>query len=206
MRYQYPFKGNYVVTCPYGKPGSWSAGWHTGSDLVGQDDQTVYPIAEGVVESINAHGRAYGNHVCVKHGDGNVSLYAHLAGLKVRVGQAVDRHTPLGLMGSTGNVTGPHLHLELHQGKYKYPQGYAPKQAPWLIDALAWIEDHLGQDDPVMRLTIIKDGQPVCVSAVNIDGNNYVKLRDLELLANITVGYDGVHPIVSTEGGVPAEG
>lgn len=143
MRYQYPFRGKFRVTCPYGKPGSWSAGWHIGTDIVGDNDKTIYPIAEGVVESINAHGSAYGNHVCLKHPDGNVSLYAHLSKVSVKVGQAVTLDTPLGIMGATGNANGAHLHLELHQGAYKYPYGYKPKTAPWLIDVMSWIEDHV---------------------------------------------------------------
>ena len=143
MRYQYPFRGKFRVTCPYGKPGGWSAGWHIGTDIVGDNDKTIYPIAEGVVESINAHGSAYGNHVCIKHPDGNVSLYAHLSKVSVKVGQAVTLDTPLGIMGATGNANGAHLHLELHQGAYKYPHGYKPKTAPWLIDVMSWIEDHV---------------------------------------------------------------
>lgn len=197
MRYQYPFRGRNRVTCPYGKPGSWSAGWHIGSDIVGDEDKTIYPIAEGVVESIGAHGKAYGNHVCVRHADGNVSLYAHMSKVSAKVGQIVALDTPLGIMGATGNANGAHLHLELHQGAYKYPRGYKPKAAPWLIDPIAWIEDHIKEAYQVERLTIIKDGQAVEVSAVNIDGNNYVKLQDLPKLANVTIGYNG-QPTVTT--------
>ena len=197
MRYQYPFRGKMRVTCPYGKPGKWSAGWHIGSDIVGDEDKTIYPIAEGVVESINKHGSAYGNHVCIKHPDVNVSLYAHMSKVSVKVGQAVGLDTPLGLMGATGNANGAHLHLELHQGAYKYPRGYKPKTAPWLIDPIAWIEDHIKEDYNVERLTIIKDGQAVEVSAVNIDGSNYIKLQDLPKLADVTIGYNG-QPTVTT--------
>ena len=197
MRYQYPFRGKMRVTCVYGKPGKWSAGWHIGSDIVGGDNKTIYPIAEGVVESINAHGKAYGNHVCVKHPDGNVSLYAHMSKVSVKVGQSVGLDTPLGLMGATGNANGAHLHLELHQGAYKYPRGYKPKTAPWLLDPVAWIEDHIKGDYQVSKLTIIKDGQPVEVNAVNIDGSNYVKLQDLPKLADVSIGYNG-QPTVTT--------
>lgn len=197
MRYQYPFRGKFRVTCPYGKPGSWSAGWHIGSDVVGDDDKTIYPIAEGVVESINAHGSAYGNHVCIKHPDGNVSLYAHMSKVSVKVGQSVGLDTPLGIMGATGNANGAHLHLELHRGAYKYPRGYRPKTAPWLLDPVAWIEDHIEEGYQVDKLTIIKDGQPVEVNAVNIDGNNYIKLQDLPKLAEVTIGYNGQPTVTS---------
>lgn len=197
MRYQYPFRGKFRVTCVYGKPGGWSAGWHIGSDIVGDVDKTIYPIAEGVIESINAHGSAYGNHVCVKHPDSNVSLYAHMSKVSVKVGQSVGLDTPLGVMGATGNANGAHLHLELHKGAYKYPRGYKPKTAPWLLDPIAWIEDHIEEGYQVSKLTIIKDGQPVEVNAVNIDGNNYIKLQDLPKLADVTIGYNG-QPTVTT--------
>lgn len=197
MRYQYPFRGKFRVTCAYGKLGSWSAGWHIGNDIVGDVDKTIYPIAEGVIESINAHGSAYGNHVCVKHADGNVSLYAHMSKVSVKVGQSVGLDTPLGVMGATGNANGAHLHLELHKGAYKYPRGYKPKTAPWLLEPVAWIEDHIEEGYQVSKLTIIKDGQPVEVNAVNIDGNNYIKLQDLPKLADVTIGYNGQPTVTS---------
>ena len=197
MRYQYPFRGKFRVTCVYGKPGSWSAGWHIGSDIVGDDDKTIYPIAEGMVQSINAHGSAYGNHLCIKHPDGNVSLYAHMSKVSVKVGQPVGLDTPLGVMGATGNANGAHLHLEMHIGAYKYPRGYKPKEAPWLLDPIGWIEDRIKEGYDVDKLTIIKDGQPVEVNAVNIDGNNYIKLQDLPKLADVTIGYNGQPTVTS---------
>lgn len=193
MRYQYPFKGRNRITCPYGKPGPWSAGWHIGTDIVGDDDKTIYPIACGTVESIGAHGRAYGNHICIKHPDGNVSLYAHMSSINVKTGQAVTLDTPLGIMGATGNANGAHLHLELHQGKYRYPQGYKPKAAPWLIDPIAWIEDHIEEVGQVVvqDLTVSVKGHPVIVKAINHEGSNYVLLRDVpKLVPVISVGYD----------------
>lgn len=203
MRYQYPFKGRYRVTCPYGKLGSWSAGWHIGVDIVGDDNKTIYPIAEGTVESINAHGSAYGKHICIKHFDGNVSLYAHLSKVSVKVGQTVMLDTPLGVMGATGNVSGAHLHLELHQGKYKYPRGYKPKTAPWLIDPVAWIEDHIEEAIEVAEvrdLTISVKGAPVTVKAVNVNGSNYVLLRDVPMLVPpISVGYDELKGLPKVE-------
>ena len=51
-------------------------------------------------------------------------------------------------MGSTGNATGVHLHLELHNGAYKYPPaGSNPYTATWIINPMAWIEDHIGTDE-----------------------------------------------------------
>lgn len=145
MKYQYPIK-NHKVSCEFGKAGSWQCGWHIGVDLVG--DKNIYPIAEGTVESLNSKGKSYGNHVVIKHTDGMVSLYAHLSEVKVKAGQKVSLGTLLGTMGATGNATGVHLHLELHNGAYKYPaKGSNPYTATWIINPMAWIEDHIGTDE-----------------------------------------------------------
>lgn len=137
IKYQPPYKGEYKVTCPFGKPGGWAAGWHIGNDLVGLGDKGIYPIAEGVVQSINAHGSAYGKHVTVRHPDGRESLYAHLAIISVKRGQRVTIDTMLGIEGESGNANGKHLHLEVHDGGYHYPpRASKPATCPWLIDAL----------------------------------------------------------------------
>lgn len=195
MIYDYPFKGRFKMTCPFGRKGAWQCGWHIGTDIVGMDDKTVYAIADGVVESINAHGSAYGNHVCIRHADGKVSLYAHLSRVSVKVGQKVCRGDLLGIMGATGNATGAHLHLELHQGRYRYPaKGSSPLTEKDLVDAWAWIEDHVGGEDEMQEVQDLQiwsksTGKCVIVKAVNVNGSNYIKLRDLEKLAQVRVSY-----------------
>lgn len=143
-----PYRGKVRVTCPFGKAGHWQAGFHTGLDLVGDENKRVHPIGNGVVESINAHGSAYGKHVCVKHEDGNVSLYAHLASIYVDKGQKVGISSALGMEGATGNASGSHLHLEIHRGYYKYPpKGSSPASCTWLLnpaEALG-IENQVGE-------------------------------------------------------------
>ena len=197
MIYDYPFKGRFKVTCHFGRKGAWQCGWHIGTDVVGLDDKTVRAIADGVVERINAHGKAYGNHVCIRHKDGMVSLYAHLASAAVQVGQSIKLGQKVGIMGATGNATGAHLHLELHEGRYRYPaKGTSPLTEKDLVDAWAWIEDHVGGDD-VTDKAEVKDlqiwskstGKCVIVKAVNVNGSNYIKLRDMEKLAQVRVSY-----------------
>jgi murein DD-endopeptidase MepM/ murein hydrolase activator NlpD len=70
---------------------------------------------------------SYGRYVVVDHGDGASSLYAHLSAAWVALGQRVDQGTLIGRVGESGNVTGPHLHLEVH------PSGGDP------VDPLAWL-------------------------------------------------------------------
>jgi murein DD-endopeptidase MepM/ murein hydrolase activator NlpD len=146
--YKLPFRGKVRVTCPFGKAGNWQAGFHVGLDLVGDENKRIHPIGNGVVESINAHGNAYGKHVCVRHEDGNVSLYAHLANIYVDKGQKVGISSALGMEGATGNASGSHLHLEIHRGYYKYPpKGSSPASCPWLLnpaEALG-IENQVGE-------------------------------------------------------------
>lgn len=193
MTYDYPFRGGFTITCPFGRQGAWQCGWHIGVDIVGEDKQ-VRAIADGVVISINGHGKAYGKHVTVRHDDGMVSLYAHLDSIDVAIGQRLTVGTKIGTMGATGNATGAHLHLELHIKAYRYPpKGSNPYTATWIIDPLAWIEDHIGGEDmpEVKDLQVWRKetGQAVIVKAVNVDGSNYVKLRDIEKLVKVSIDY-----------------
>lgn len=93
----------------------FSAGSHTGIDLVGSTGTPVYATDDGVVD---ASGGQYdyriiggGIFVLLQHSWG-MSGYAHLSGYTVTVGQAVTRGQLIGFVGSTGNSTGPHLHWE----------------------------------------------------------------------------------------------
>ncbi len=146
--YQLPLKGKVRLTTPFGKKGNWACGFHTGIDLVGDSSKNVYPLAGGTVESIDSHGSSYGRHVCIRHPDGNVSLYAHLAAVYVDKGQKVGPSTVLGREGATGNASGSHLHLEIHRGSYQYPpKNSSPAKCSWLLDPAAalGIENKAGQ-------------------------------------------------------------
>ncbi|GEM_PF-1468644 len=187
--YQYPFRSKFEFGTKYGVKGEkWSCGYHCGIDLKSKNhggDGLVYPIAPGVVESINAHGNSYGRHLCIRHNDGMVSLYAHLEFITVNRGQQVAFTTKLGREGTTGNSTGVHLHLELHQDKYKYPAKIDPRQ---------WIEDHLKEveDLEIKKLTVYVDGKPKVIDAVFQEGTNYIKLRDFAEVLGSQVKYDNV--------------
>jgi murein DD-endopeptidase MepM/ murein hydrolase activator NlpD len=75
----------------------------------------IYSVASGYVESVGSTIWAYGNIVYINHGDGVISLYAHMSKVQVTPGQQVTKDTVIGAVGSTGNSSGPHLHLELHK-------------------------------------------------------------------------------------------
>jgi hypothetical protein len=90
-------------------PSALSIDWNRTSDLGAMTVATAPGVVTSVVDLGN---RSYGRYVVIDHGGGHSSLYAHLSALWATVGQAVDQGTPIGLVGSTGGSTGPHLHFE----------------------------------------------------------------------------------------------
>jgi murein DD-endopeptidase MepM/ murein hydrolase activator NlpD len=101
---------------PYHQAGSsWSSGYHTGVDFSVGTGTPVRAVASGEVVSAGSGG-AYGNEIVIRHSDGHYSQYAHLSSLGVGVGQTVAAGDQIGLSGSTGNSTGPHLHFEVRTG------------------------------------------------------------------------------------------
>jgi hypothetical protein len=117
---QNPVPG-YKITTPFGKPGSWAAGYHTGDDYASPIGTKVVATRGGVVKakSWSYWGSAYGLHVVVET-NGVRHLYAHLSSAAVNVGQSVSQGQHLGNVGTTGNSTGPHLHYEERTSPYGY--------------------------------------------------------------------------------------
>jgi murein DD-endopeptidase MepM/ murein hydrolase activator NlpD len=93
--------------------------FHTGVDIAAPLDSPVAAAADGLVviagSSTDTHGRlvGYGNYVVIAHAGRMVTLYGHLDKLLVHAGQAVRAGDVIGLEGSTGYSTGPHLHFEV---------------------------------------------------------------------------------------------
>ncbi|MGW2041071.1 peptidoglycan DD-metalloendopeptidase family protein [Streptomyces virginiae] len=97
---------------PFGQAGGmWSSGRHTGLDFPAAVGTIVRAVAGGKV-SMATDGGPYGRHVMINHGGGLTSLYAHLNEILTKVGDTVSAGQTIGRVGATGNVTGPHLHLE----------------------------------------------------------------------------------------------
>ncbi len=96
-------------TRPSHSPSVEAIDWNRENDL----GAMTLSAAPGVVTSVvNLGDRSYGRYVVVDHGGGHSTLYAHLSAFWATPGQAVDQGTPLGLVGSSGGSTGPHLHFE----------------------------------------------------------------------------------------------
>ncbi|MFE4305986.1 peptidoglycan DD-metalloendopeptidase family protein [Streptomyces sp. NPDC056891] len=97
---------------PFGKAGSmWSSGHHTGLDFATSIGTAIKAVADGRVSSAGSTG-PYGIHMTVNHGGGLSSLYAHMSQMLTAAGAPVSAGQVIGRVGDTGNVTGPHLHLE----------------------------------------------------------------------------------------------
>jgi len=111
LSYVAPITGSYVST-GYKTGGSlWSSGSHTGIDFHAASGTSVHAVGSGTVVE-TGWGGSYGNQIVIKMNDGTYTQYGHLSSIGVSVGQKVVTGQQIGLSGSTGNTTGPHLHFE----------------------------------------------------------------------------------------------
>ncbi len=116
------------ITSSFGgraSPGGIGSTNHKGIDIGGVGYTTPVQAAKAGTVIVSQYSRSYGNYVVVSHGSGNTTLYAHMSSRKVSVGQYVGQGDTLGITGSTGNSTGPHLHFEITENGVRInPQKY----------------------------------------------------------------------------------
>jgi murein DD-endopeptidase MepM/ murein hydrolase activator NlpD len=108
-----PLQG-YRVTAGFGSAGRLWSSRHTGLDLAAPYGAPVAAVSAGEIVFAGYDG-AYGNKVVVRHWDGTETWYCHLSRITARSG-SVAAGEQVGNLGSSGNSTGPHLHLEVHPG------------------------------------------------------------------------------------------
>lgn len=107
---------------------------HYGLDFTANKGTIVRATGDGKIASIKKDRSGYGNHVIIDHGYGYETLYGHMDRMDVRVGQKVKKGEAIGIVGSTGTSTAPHLHYEVHyKGKPINPihycmDGLTPKE------------------------------------------------------------------------------
>ncbi|MFF8386186.1 M23 family metallopeptidase [Streptomyces kanasensis] len=106
-----PVAGSYVSTAYQSAGAMWSSGSHSGVDFHAPYGSTVVSVGLGTVVEAG-WGGAYGNNVVIRMNDGTYTQYGHLASVGVSVGQSVAPGQQIGVSGSTGNSSGPHLHFE----------------------------------------------------------------------------------------------
>ena len=110
-----------TITSRFGRR---SSGTHTGVDIANSKGTPIAAAASGVVSFAGRKG-GYGNLVVINHANGVQTYYAHNNSIVVSAGQTVSQGQIISYMGSTGNSTGPHLHLEVRvNGVCQNPQNY----------------------------------------------------------------------------------
>lgn len=120
-----PITAKWRLSSPYGNRADPFTGvkkFHTGMDMAAPTGTPVKATLDGKVVAVSFN-QVYGNYVIVSHINGYQSLYAHLHAATVKVGQRINQGEKLGLVGSTGYSTGPHLHFTVYKnGKLVNPQ------------------------------------------------------------------------------------
>ena len=118
---------NGMITSRYGAISSIRSGAHTGTDIATQSGTPIKAVAAGTVTFAGNSG-AYGNLIKISHGNGVETWYGHCSKLYATVGQQIEAGDIIAAVGSTGNSTGPHLHLEIRvNGVAINPQQYLYK-------------------------------------------------------------------------------
>ncbi len=109
---------------PRRDPFNGRAAFHSGLDFDAGYMSPVYATAPGIV-TYAGYRRDYGKVIEIDHGSGIVTLYAHMHRYTVSVGQKVEAHMQIGLLGSTGRASGPHVHYEvIVNGKPEDPERF----------------------------------------------------------------------------------
>lgn len=113
-----------TITSRYGVSSRIRSSDHTGLDIATSKGTPIKVVASGTVTCATYRG-SYGNVVKVDHGNGLETWYAHTSEMYVTEGQKVEAGQVIATVGSTGNSTGPHLHLEIRiNGQHVNPQNY----------------------------------------------------------------------------------
>lgn len=120
---------SYTITGTFGQAGSlWSSGYHTGLDFAAPTGTPIKAIHSGTITEAGWSG-SYGYRTILTLDDGTELWFCHQSSIGVSVGQKVNTGDVIGRVGATGNVTGAHLHLEVHSGG-----------AATGIDPMAWLQ------------------------------------------------------------------
>ncbi|GAA4992648.1 M23 family metallopeptidase [Actinopolymorpha pittospori] len=120
----------YHLTGRFGQSGNKWSSFHHGLDFAAPTGVPIHAVGSGRISAAGWAG-AYGNRVEIRHPDGTVTLYGHMSKI-LRWSGSVHVGDVIGYVGATGNVTGPHVHLEVR------PHGGGLDDAvnpfPWLVD------------------------------------------------------------------------
>lgn len=112
---------NAEISSPFGDRDFQGETFHRGTDFKADYDTPIKAIQSGIVIIAEYHD-SWGNYVAIQHDNGLVSLYAHQSAFAVNVGDNISQGQVIGYVGSTGNSTGSHLHLEICQDSSLLPE------------------------------------------------------------------------------------
>ena len=107
----WPAVGGYVSS----EQGPRWGKYHKGIDIARPSNRTIKAADNGVVVEAGYNNGGYGNKIVINHNNGMKTVYAHLNSISVKVGEVVEAGSAIGVMGSTGNSTGVHLHFEVYK-------------------------------------------------------------------------------------------
>jgi len=118
IAFEMPVKG-YAINSPFGMrklSSETAARRHEGVDIAAPQGTGVFSAAEGHVVRTGYDAGGYGRFIEIRHPNGMSTLYGHLSRVDVASGETVYAGLRIGLVGSTGRSTGPHLHFEVRRG------------------------------------------------------------------------------------------
>lgn len=114
-----PLHGSYYLSSKYGwrtNPFSGYRTFHNGMDMAAAYGTSVYAALNGKVTA-TGFDVTYGNYIIISHPNGYQSMYGHLSAILTTRGQSVTTQTRIGLVGNTGESTGPHLHFTVYKNR-----------------------------------------------------------------------------------------
>ena len=112
-----PIKANFRWSSPYGwraDPFTGVQSFHTGTDMACPEGTPILAAMSGKIAEVG-NNRTYGNYIIINHTNGYQTVYAHMSKTIAKKGQWVSQGTKIGLVGSTGYSTGPHLHFMVYK-------------------------------------------------------------------------------------------
>jgi murein DD-endopeptidase MepM/ murein hydrolase activator NlpD len=147
----YPLMNPARITSRFGwrtHPLTGSRRFHSGLDIAAPSGTPVVATAAGTVISAGWNG-GYGKAIVIQHSDTQQTLYGHLSEISVQPGQQIVQGTTIGLVGSTGNSTGPHLHFEARSpGANGWVAVDPTQEIQYAIDNLRRSMPYARQDSP----------------------------------------------------------
>ena len=147
----YPLMNPAPITSRFGwriHPLSGRRRFHSGLDIGAPSGTPVVATASGTVISAGWNG-GYGKAIVIQHNDVQQTLYGHLSKISVQPGQQIAQGVVIGLVGSTGNSTGPHLHFETRSpGRNGWVAVDPTQDVQYAIDNLRRSMPYAGKDNP----------------------------------------------------------